>query len=80
MEEPMKLRPNGRLKLLLFQKGVTQRQLAFGANIDESRISRIIHGYEKPTSEMREAIAEYLNESESELFPRHEKGRDCTAP
>ena len=64
----MKFRPNERLKLALFKKRVTQRQLAFGANIDESRISKIIHGYEKPTSEMREAIAEYLNEPEAEIF------------
>ena len=64
----MKLRPNEKLKLLLFKRGVTQRQLAFGVNIDETRISKIIRGYEIPTSEMRESISEYLKMPEGELF------------
>ena len=70
----MKLRPNERLKLLLFKKGITQRELAFGTKIDESRISRIIHGWEAPTSEVREMIADFLHEPESEVFGQRREG------
>lgn len=64
----MTVRPNVKLKMLLFERGITQRDLAFGSNIDEGRISKIIRGYERPTSEMKEAIAEYLKASEPEIF------------
>ena len=47
----MNIRPNIKLKTVLLERGITQRDLAFSSNIDESRISRIIKGYEKPTSE-----------------------------
>jgi len=64
----MNVKPNLKLKMLLLQKGMTQRQLAFGANIDEGRISKIIKGYEVPTSEMKEEIAEFLGVPEGECF------------
>lgn len=64
----MNITPNFKLKILLLQKGMTQRQLAFGANIDEGRISKIIKGYEIPTSEMKEEISEFLGVPEKECF------------
>ena len=64
----MDIKPNLKLKMLLLQNGMTQRQLAFGANIDESRISKIIKGYEIPTSEMKEEISEFLGVSVNECF------------
>lgn len=64
----MTVQPNVKLKMILFERGITQRDLVFGANIDEGRISKIIRGYERPTSEMREAIAEYLKMPEPEIF------------
>ena len=64
----MDIKPNIRLKMVLLQRGITQRDLGFGTNIDESRISRIIKGYEKPSSEIKEIISEFLQMEEEELF------------
>lgn len=64
----MDLKPNVRLKTVLFERGITQRTLAFGSNIDEARISKIIRGYEKPTFEMKESIADFLGNEIEELF------------
>jgi len=64
----MNIKPNIKLKTVLFKKDITQRNLAFGSNIDESRISRIIKGYEIPTSEMKESIAAFLETEIEELF------------
>ena len=65
----MNLRPNIKLKTILLERGITQRTLAFESNIDESRISKIIKGYEKPTSEMKDAISDFLEIGSEELFP-----------
>jgi transcriptional regulator with XRE-family HTH domain len=64
----MKTLPNIILKVALMKKGLTQRDLAFGCRIDESRISRIIKGYEKPTPEIERAIADRLGMGTEELF------------
>jgi transcriptional regulator with XRE-family HTH domain len=64
----MDIRPNTKLKSILLEKDITQRSLAFGTNLDESRISRIIKGYEKPTSEMKDSISDYLGVEPEELF------------
>jgi hypothetical protein len=66
----MAIKPNVKLKVVLMEKGLTQRNLAFGTNIDESRISKIIKGYEKPTGDMKEAISDYLTMEQQELFPQ----------
>lgn len=64
----MNIKPNIKLKTVLLERGITQRDLAFSSNIDESRISRIIRGYEKPTSDMKESISDYLKMKPEELF------------
>ena len=64
----MKTQPNIQLKVALMKQGLTQRDLAFGSNIDESRISKIIKGYEAPTVEMKQAIADYLGIEMEQLF------------
>ncbi|MFH0844904.1 MAG: helix-turn-helix transcriptional regulator [Pseudomonadota bacterium] len=64
----MRTLPNLDLKLALMKKGLSQRDLAFGTQIDETRISKIIRGYEVPTWEMKRAIAKYLGIEEGELF------------
>jgi transcriptional regulator with XRE-family HTH domain len=60
--------PNTKLKTKLLEKGITQRDLAFGLKIDESRLSRIIRGYERPTFEICEAISAYLEAPMRECF------------
>jgi len=64
----MNVKPNVKLKAVLLERGLTQRTLAFETNIDESRMSRIIKGYEIPTSEMKEVISDYLGMQEADLF------------
>ena len=64
----MKTLPNKKLKIALFVRGLTQRDLAFGTRIDEGRISRIIRGYEVPTEEMKKSISQFLGVEEGELF------------
>ena len=64
----MNLKPNIKLKTALLERGITQRDLAFSSKIDESRISRIIKGYEKPTSEIKDAISDFLDMKQEELF------------
>ena len=66
----MKTLPNIELKIALMKRGLTQRDLAFGSNIDESRISKIIKGYETPTVEMKQAIADYLGREVEDLFEK----------
>ena len=65
----MKSLPNIELKVTLMKKGVTQRELAFGSGINESRISGIIKGYYNPTSEVKSVIASFLGMDPQELFP-----------
>ena len=59
--------PNMRLKTILFEKGMTQRQLAFGTGIDEGLISKAVR-YSMTTAEMRERIADFLDVPRNELF------------
>jgi len=42
--------------------------LSFSIGFDEGRLSRIIRGYEKPTPEVQEAIADFFGVPEDELF------------
>ena len=65
-----KPKPNVELKLALWERKMSQRDLAYALGIDEARISRVIRGFEKPTGDMKEDIAEYLGMDEDELFPR----------
>ena len=64
----MVIRPNTKLKIHLFEKGISQRQLAFGTEIDEAMISKAIR-YGQSNREMRDKISEYLNVDKKELFP-----------
>lgn len=50
------------------KKGLSQRDLAFGIDRDESRISRIIRGFLRPTWEMKREISKFLEMEVEELF------------
>jgi hypothetical protein len=58
---------NIKLKTILFRRGITQRQLAWGTRIDEGLISKAVR-YNMTTAEMRERIADFLDVSVNELF------------
>ena len=58
---------NIKLKTLLFKRGMTQRQLAFGTGIDEGLISKAVR-YNITNAEIRERIADFLNVNQSDIF------------
>ena len=64
----MKTLPNLDLKMALMKRGLSQRELSFATEIDESRISRIIRGYEVPTRKMKKTISKFLGMAVEELF------------
>lgn len=64
----MKVSPNFKLKLALITQGKTQRDLAFGTEINESTMSKIVRGYETPTPQVKQKIAAFLGRSSEELF------------
>jgi transcriptional regulator with XRE-family HTH domain len=60
------------LKLQLFRSSVRQNFLARQVGIDESILSKIIHGYREPSKEQRQVLANYLGVEESWLFEKFE--------
>jgi hypothetical protein len=68
LEVAMIIRPNVELKIHLFNRRISQRELAFGTGIDETLISKAIR-YGQSTEEMREAISRFLGVGKKELFP-----------
>lgn len=59
--------PNIKLKTILYERNMTQRQLAFGTEIDEALISKAVR-YNMTTAEMRERIADFLDMNQEEIF------------
>jgi transcriptional regulator with XRE-family HTH domain len=51
---------------------VRQNFLARELGIDESILSKIIHGYREPSKEQRQSLAGYLGVEESWLFEKYE--------
>ncbi len=51
------------LKLQLFRSSVRQNFLARAVGMDESILSKIIHGYREPSREQRQLLANYLGGS-----------------
>jgi transcriptional regulator with XRE-family HTH domain len=60
------------LKLQLFRTAVRQNFLARAVGIDESILSKIIHGYREPSKGQRQLLANYLGVEESWLFEKFE--------
>lgn len=60
------------LKLQIFRCGSHQYQLARAVGIDETVLSKIIHGYRQPTTTQRKLLASYLEVDEGWLFERFE--------
>jgi len=74
MDEPKTngifLFPN--LKLQIFLRGSHQNRLAKIVGIDESVLSKIIHGYRTPTAAQKKTLATFLEADEEWLFQRCE--------
>jgi transcriptional regulator with XRE-family HTH domain len=60
------------LKLQLFRTAVRQNFLARELGIDESILSKIIHGYREPSKEQRQSLSSYLGVEEAWLFEKYE--------
>jgi transcriptional regulator with XRE-family HTH domain len=60
------------LKLQIFRRGSHQNRLAKAVGIDETVLSKIIHGYRVPTPSQRRVLASYLEADEQWLFERFE--------
>lgn len=62
------LEKNKALRLALFEKGISQRELSNRTHIPEAYISRAINGSFILTPQKKDRIAEALDKSVSELF------------
>jgi len=60
------------LKLEIFKRGLHQNHLARSLGIDETLLSKIIHGYREPTALQRHSLAGFLAVEESWLFEKYE--------
>ena len=60
-------RVNIKLKTVLLEKGITQRELAWGTGIDEGLVSKAVR-HDRTTAEIRERIADFLGMDQDELF------------
>lgn len=60
------------LKLQIFLRGSHQNRLAKSVGIDETVLSKIIHGYRNPTAAQRKLLAHFLEADEEWLFQRFE--------
>ncbi len=58
------------LKLKIFLRGSHQNRLAKSVGIDETVLSKIIHGYRQPTAAQRKLLADFLEADEAWLFER----------
>jgi transcriptional regulator with XRE-family HTH domain len=67
------------LKLQLFRSAVRQNFLARELGIDESILSKIIHGYREPSPEQRQRLCGYLGVEESWLFEKYEHASPARA-
>ena len=60
------------LKLQIFRRGSRQNELAKAVGIDETVLSKIIHGFRNPTADQRKLLAAHLEADEAWLFERFE--------
>jgi transcriptional regulator with XRE-family HTH domain len=68
------------LKLQIFRRGSQQNKLAKAVGIDETVLSKIIHGYRAPTAAQRRILASYLEADEGWLFERFEATPSLSGP
>jgi transcriptional regulator with XRE-family HTH domain len=68
------------LKLQIFRLGTHQNHIARALGMDESVLSKIIHGYRQPSQEQREQLADFLKVEENWLFEKYETTRHGPAP
>lgn len=60
------------LKLQIFLRCDRENQLAKAVGIEETVLSKIMHGYRTPTATQKKLFATYLQPDEAWLFERFE--------
>lgn len=60
------------LKLEIFKRGLHQNHLARHVGMDETLLSKIIHGYREPTAVQRRSLAGFLAVEEEWLFEKYD--------
>ena len=70
LADNLSMYPN--LKLEIFKRGLHQNHLARHVGMDETLLSKIIHGYREPTAVQRRSLAGYLAVEEEWLFERYD--------
>lgn len=68
------------LKLQIFRQRRHQNELARDVGIDETVLSKIIHGYRRPTETQRKTLARCLDADETWLFESYEAISPQTDP
>jgi transcriptional regulator with XRE-family HTH domain len=68
------------LKLQIFKLGIHQNRIARELGIDESVLSKIIHGYREPSTSQRELISGYLKVEQDWLFEKFEGAASSRQP
>jgi len=58
---------NIKLKTILIERNITQRQLAWAIGVDEGLVSKVVR-YSMDTAEIRERIADYLELNQEKIF------------
>lgn len=61
------------IKLQIFRLGIHQIDIAKALGIDESVLSKIIHGYREPSKMQREQLAGFLKAEETWLFENYDR-------
>lgn len=59
------------LKLQIFKLGIHQNHIARALRIDESVLSKIIHGYREPSEAQRKQLADFLKVEVTWLFEKY---------
>ncbi len=59
------------LKLQIFKLGIHQNHIARALRIDESILSKIIHGYREPSEAQRKQLADFLKVEVTWLFEKY---------
>ena len=61
------------IKLQIFRLGIHQNDIAKALGINESVLSKIIHGYREPSKTHRQLLAGFLKADENWLFESYER-------
>jgi transcriptional regulator with XRE-family HTH domain len=68
------------LKLQIFKRGDHQNHLARALGINETMLSKIIHGYREPTEAQKKLLASYLDADEAWLFEKYSEAHNGMVP